>query len=142
MVNDVPFLADAVRRTPAKAGLNIEGLAWTPEGHLLVGLRAPTVTESEPRPHGGQEDAVVLRLKNPEALFAEPRQPAQLGEVVKLDLRGQGIRGMCGDPDRKGDSCPHFARAAQAGMIVRATARPATITARANLAHRLPGAAR
>lgn len=101
IVNQVPFLADAIRRTPARTGLNIEGLAWSPEGHLLIGLRAPTVTESRVRPHGGQEDAVVLRLKNPDALFqALPPRP-EFGDVVKLDLRGQGIRGMAYDPDRK-----------------------------------------
>jgi hypothetical protein len=99
---DVPFLADAIRRTPARAGLNIEGLAFTPDGTLLVGLRSPTITESTPRPHGGQEDAVVLRITNPDALFDDPPQPAQLGETVKLDLRGQGIRGMAWDPGRKG----------------------------------------
>ena len=101
VVQDVPFLADSIRRTPARSGLNIEGLAWTAEGHLLVGLRAPTITESAPRPHGGQEDAVVVRVKNPDSLFSEPAGAAELGDVVKLDLRGQGIRGMCYDPDRK-----------------------------------------
>jgi hypothetical protein len=67
---------------------------------LLIGLRAPTITESTPRPHGGQEDAVVLRLRNPDAVFAGRR--AELGDTVKLDLKGQGIRGMAWDPDRKG----------------------------------------
>lgn len=102
VVNDVPFLADSIRRTPARAGLNIEGLAWTGEGSLLVGLRSPTVTESEQRAHGGQEDAVVLRVKNPNALFEDAPPPATLGDVVKLDLHGQGIRGMAYDPARKG----------------------------------------
>lgn len=99
---EVPFLADSIRRTPARAGLNVEGLAFTPEGHLLVGLRSPTITESTPRPHGGQEDAVVLRIKNPDGLFEDPPQKAILGETVKLDLHGQGIRGMAYDPARKG----------------------------------------
>jgi hypothetical protein len=102
LVNEVPFLADSIRRTPARAGLNIEGLGWAPEGHLLVGLRSPTVTESEKRLHEGQEDAVIVRIKNPEAIFEDPPQAAALGDVVKLDLRGQGIRGMCCDPGRKG----------------------------------------
>lgn len=99
---EVPFLADSIRRTPARSGLNVEGLAFTPEGHLLVGLRAPTITESTPRPHGGQEDAVVLRIKNADGLFEKPQQPALMGDTVKLDLRGQGIRGMAYDPTRKG----------------------------------------
>ncbi|HEU4754448.1 MAG TPA: DUF3616 domain-containing protein [Armatimonadota bacterium] len=101
LVNEVPFLADSIRRTPARAGLNIEGLAWDPAGQLLVGMRAPTVTESAARPHGGQEDAVVVRVKNPDALFVGAGQAALLGDTVKLDLHGQGIRGMCYDPERK-----------------------------------------
>ena len=101
IVNHLPFLADSIRRTPARTGLNIEGLAWDPQGQLLLGLRAPTITESTPRAHGGQEDAVVLRLKNPDQLFTQPGQPAVLGEVVKLDLHGQGIRGMAYDPRLK-----------------------------------------
>jgi hypothetical protein len=101
VVNQVPFLADSIRRTPARAGLNIEGLAWDPAGELLVGLRSPTVTESTPRQHGGQEDAVVVRVKNPGALFGSAKEAAVLGDTVKLDLRGQGIRGMAYDPSRK-----------------------------------------
>jgi hypothetical protein len=101
IVTGVPFLADSIRRTPARTGLNLEGLAWDPQGQLLLGLRAPTVTESTPRDHGGQEDAVVLRLKNPDALFSPSPPPAKLGDVVKLDLHGQGIRGMAYDPRRK-----------------------------------------
>lgn len=101
--SDVPFLADAMRRPPARAGLNIGGLAWDgPAGELVVGLRSPTVTESRPRPGGGQEDAVVLRIRNSEGLFAEPPQPARLADVVKINLRGEGIHGMCYDPDRRG----------------------------------------
>lgn len=98
LLRDLPFLADAIRRPPARAGLNIEGLACSPEGELVIGLRAPTITESARREHGGQEDAVVVRVVNPDALFVAPPQPASLAEVVKLDLRGQGIRGMCFDP--------------------------------------------
>jgi hypothetical protein len=101
VVNDVPFLADSIRRTPARAGLNAGGLAWDPQGMLVIGLRSPTVTESRPRATEGQEDAVVLRVKNPDALFQEPPQPAQLADVVKLDLRGQGIHGLAYDPERK-----------------------------------------
>jgi len=101
LVNNVPFLGDSIRRTPARTGLNVGGLAWDPQGHLLVGLRAPTITESAPRSHGGQEDAVVVRIKNPDGIFESPPQPALLGDVVKLDLRGQGIHGMAYDPGLK-----------------------------------------
>lgn len=99
IVNNVPFLADSIRRTPARAGHNIEGLAWDPRGQLLLGFRAPTVTESRRREDGGQEDAVVVWLQNPDALFSG--EPAQLGDVVKLDLHGGGIRGMAYDPRLK-----------------------------------------
>ncbi len=100
IVSQIPFLADAIRRTPARTGLNIEGLAWQPEQGLLVGLRAPTITESTPRPHGAQEDAVVLRLANPEACLggAEPI----FGDTSKIDLQGQGIRGMVWDVKKGG----------------------------------------
>jgi hypothetical protein len=101
IVNGLPFLADAIRRTPARTGLNIEGLAWDPRGQLLIGFRAPTVTESKRREDGGQEDAVVVWLKNPDEVFAETGKPAVLGEVVKLDLHGGGIRGMAYDPRLK-----------------------------------------
>lgn len=97
----LPFLADSIRRTPARTGLNIEGAAWVPPGHLLLGLRSPTVTESTPRPHGGQEDAVVLRIRNPLSLFADPPSPADMADPIKLDLHGQGIRAMAWDPVRK-----------------------------------------
>jgi len=101
--NSLPFLADAMRRPPARAGLNIAGLAWDSRSNeLVVGLRSPTVTESRPRPHGGQEDAVVLRIQNVDALFAGQPQAARLAPPVKIDLRGEGIHGMCYDPDRKG----------------------------------------
>lgn len=101
--NGIPFLADAMRRPPARAGLNIAGLAWDPRtNELVVGLRSPTVTESRPRPHGGQEDAVVLRIQNVDALFTGTPQAARLAPIVKVDLRGEGIHGMCYDPDRKG----------------------------------------
>ncbi|MGV3724810.1 MAG: hypothetical protein ACO1SX_28255 [Actinomycetota bacterium] len=101
IVNGLPFLADAIRRTPARTGLNIEGLAWDPRGPLLLGFRAPTVTESKRREDGGQEDAVVVWLKNPQEVFDHPGKPAVLGEVVKLDLHGGGIRGMAYDPRLK-----------------------------------------
>jgi hypothetical protein len=102
ITRELPFLGDSVRRPPAKAGLCLEGLAVGPQGELLIGVRSPTVTESRPRPHGGQEDAVVVPVRNPAELFAAPAKPVRFGEVVKLDLHGQGIRGLCYDPGRKG----------------------------------------
>lgn len=94
-----PFLADAARRTPAKAGVNLEGMSWGPEGHLYLGFRAPTVTTF--REQGGNEDAVVLALKNPATLFADPPEPPMLDEPVIWNLEGQGIRDMVWDDERK-----------------------------------------
>ncbi len=98
IVETFPFLTDSIRRTPARAGLSLDGLALLPSGELLVGVRSPTITESTPRPAGGQEDAVVLTLRQPRSLFSEPRQPAHLSAAEKLDLGGQGIRAMCPAP--------------------------------------------
>ena len=74
----------AAAQTPAKAkgGLNIEGLAATPKGALLIGFRNPL-------PEG---KALLATLSNPngvlggeKALFADP---------VLLDLGGLGIRSL------------------------------------------------
>jgi hypothetical protein len=102
IVGEVPFLGDSIRRPPAKAGLCLEGLTVGPAGELLIGVRSPTVTESKPRPHGGQEDAVVVPVRSPEALFLIPPKPVVFGEVAKLDLHGQGLRALSYDPARKG----------------------------------------
>ncbi len=63
------------------AELNIEGMAATPEGGLLIGLRTTMA---------GQ--AVILHLKNPKAV-AKGRKPA-FGSQVRLDLGGSGIRSL------------------------------------------------
>jgi len=64
------------------AGFNIEGLAATPEGGLLVGLRGPV-------PAGR---ALLVPVLNP-AELPEGR-PARIGQPVSLDLGGHGIRDM------------------------------------------------
>src|SRR5262249_32923073 len=74
------------------AGFNIEGLAWAPEGDLLIGLRSPTI----------ESQALVLRLKNPNNIFDKPEEPVTLTIESKLALEGMGIRGMCYDEERKG----------------------------------------
>src|SRR4029434_3529315 len=75
---DVPELLQAQGRTAAQSGLNIEGLERTDNGHLLVGLRSPTVTFTEERPDRCQEDALVLRITNPDALFSGEAERAVL----------------------------------------------------------------
>jgi hypothetical protein len=73
-------------------GFNIEGLAWAPEGNLLIGVRSPTL---------GAE-AIVLRLHNVNNLFDKPTEPVALTMEATLDLGGLGIRGMSYDVERKG----------------------------------------
>lgn len=63
-------------------GLNIEGLAVTPEGRLLIGFRNPI-----PESH-----ALVVPLLNPNEVVMGSR--AELGPPLLLDLGGQGIRDM------------------------------------------------
>lgn len=73
-------------------GFNIEGLAWAPEGNLLIGVRSPTL---------GAE-AIVLRLNNVNNIFDKPTEPVVLTMEAKLALDGLGIRGMCYDEERNG----------------------------------------
>jgi hypothetical protein len=66
------------------AELNIEGLAATPEGGLLIGLRAPL----------RNGNAIVVRFKNPEAMVGSPGVLPEFAEVPPLDLGGLGIRSL------------------------------------------------
>jgi Protein of unknown function (DUF3616) len=77
-------IADASRRAAeAEGGLNIEGLAATPDGRLLIGLRNPV-------PRGR---ALLIALDNPDEVIARGR-PARLGGVIELELGGRGIRSI------------------------------------------------
>jgi len=66
----------------AEGGLNIEGLAATPEGRLLIGFRNPL--------RSGR--ALVVPLDNPAEVVAGRR--ARLGAPTELDLGGRGIRSI------------------------------------------------
>lgn len=82
-------LLGAARRAPKDpGGLSIEGLADTPAGHLLIGLRNPV-------PAAG---ALLLLLENPADVVQGA--PARFGPHGTLDLGGQGIRSI----ERHGDS--------------------------------------
>jgi hypothetical protein len=67
----------------AKGGFNIEGLAATPEGGLLIGFR-------NPRP--GKE-AIVIPLNNPADVVDAGKRPV-FGNPRLLDLEGRGIRSI------------------------------------------------
>jgi len=79
-----PFQLEAAALRPAKAkgGLNIEGLAATPSGALLIGFRNPL--------HEGK--ALLVPLTNPNAVMAGEK--AEFGDPVLLNLGGLGIRSL------------------------------------------------
>ena len=68
----------------APGGLNIEGLAATPYGRLLVGFRNPL----------REGRALVVPLDNPAELLAGKSARPVFGRPALLDLGGRGIRSM------------------------------------------------
>ena len=74
--------ASAPCAAEADGGLNIEGLAATPEGSLLIGLRNPL--------HQGR--ALLVPLLNPDDLLTGA--PARFGAPVEFDLGQRGIRSI------------------------------------------------
>jgi Protein of unknown function (DUF3616) len=78
-------LAKAAKIAPKEpGGLNIEGLAATPQQELLIGLRNPIVAGR----------ALVLKLKNPHDLVLDSAASAKFGKAIELDLGGLGVRSM------------------------------------------------
>lgn len=68
-------------------GFNIEGLAATADGKLLIGFRNPI-------PHG---KALVIPINNPNELIEEDASAivrASFGDAIELDLQGRGIRSI------------------------------------------------
>lgn len=63
--------------------LNIEALAATPEGGLLIGLRQPL--------RNGR--ALLIPFKNPAAVI-DHDAPPEFGAAISLDLKGGGFRSM------------------------------------------------
>jgi hypothetical protein len=78
-----PYRLDAAARlAPEADGLNIEGLAATADGKLLIGLRSPLQ----------QQRALLIPLDNPDEVIAGG--PARFGAPIELDLGGRGIRSI------------------------------------------------
>jgi hypothetical protein len=76
-------IAQAASRMPeAEGGFNIEGLAATPWGSLLIGMRNPA-------PRGM---ALLVELVNPARVVEG--DAAQFGAVIELDLGGRAIRSI------------------------------------------------
>jgi len=82
--NLAPFdLAKASRRAPKdKDALNIEGLAATPDGRLLIGFRNPI----------RRGRALIVPLNNPRDVIRGAM--AQIGEPLELELDGLGVRSL------------------------------------------------
>lgn len=74
--------AAAGRKPEDNDGLNIEGLAATPDGKLLIGFRNPLA----------KGRALVIPLENPAEVIDGKR--ARLGKAIELDLGRRGIRSI------------------------------------------------
>jgi hypothetical protein len=76
-------LSGASKKPPkSEGGLNIEGLAATPQGELLIGFRNPIPNKK----------ALLVPLKNPAAVIEG--KSADLGDPIELDLGQRGIRSV------------------------------------------------
>ena len=81
-------LGEASALPPKTAGaLNIEGLAATPDGKLLIGFRNPIPNDK----------ALIIPLENPSAVISGSK--AIFGQPIELALGGLGIRSL----ERVGD---------------------------------------
>ena len=80
----------ATRKPEDPGGLNIEGLAATAEGHLLVGFRNPV-------PAGL---ALIVRIENPGDVVMGTAAP-KVSKRAILDLGGRGVRALEATPDGK-----------------------------------------
>lgn len=77
-------LATASEKPPEDpVGLNIEGLAATADGHLLIGFR-------NPRPSG---KTVIVPIENPREVIDKSAKPL-FGDAILLDLGRRGIRSI------------------------------------------------
>ncbi len=72
-----------LRDNNAANGFNIEGLARTPNGKLLIGLRNPVV----------KGKALAVPLDNPDEVLLKGAPP-RFGKIVPLSLGGNGIRSI------------------------------------------------
>ncbi len=78
-------LASATTRKPEEAGgLNVEGLAASPDGALLVGFRNPVPDNR----------ALIVRIENAARLVDGTDDAAHLTVGGHLDLGGRGIRAL------------------------------------------------
>ena len=85
-----PLLARAAKVLDVKrhGGLNIEGLVFDQrKARLMVGFRTPQAAGR----------AVVAQIENPAGIFERREAPKIAPDLIRLDLDGEGIRGMVWD---------------------------------------------
>lgn len=90
-----PLLAESTAITDVKTagGFNIEGLAFDrDERAMLIGFRSPQADGK----------AVLVRLENPRDLFERGARAVIGTEMILLDMKGDGVRGMAYDPRLEG----------------------------------------
>lgn len=81
------------RKVKEEGGFNIEGLSFDAEKqHLLVGLRSPV----------SNQDAIIVTVENPGAIFEQGEKARISDDVIRLDLKGGGIRALSYDPYLRG----------------------------------------
>jgi hypothetical protein len=90
-----PLLAESTAITDVKnaGGFNIEGLSFDrDERAMLIGFRSPQADGK----------AVLVRLENPRDLFESGARAVIGPEMILLDMKGDGVRGMAYDPRLEG----------------------------------------
>jgi len=86
-----PFLKASTKEKDVRgaSGFNIEGLSFDQsKQQLLIGLRAPL----------DDGKAMILTLQNPKEVFTLGEKAQISQKIIRLDLKGGGIRGISYDP--------------------------------------------
>lgn len=87
LMKNVGELREMGDRKAKDGGLNIEGLAWDPQGsRLLLGLRSPVIN--------GQALIVPLRLRESQGAFSGDNLEVAETKVIRLPLGGSGVRSV------------------------------------------------
>ena len=87
LVERVPELKDEGWKKGKDDGLNIEGIAWDPDGRrLLLGLRSPLLS--------GQALIVPIRVPDADAPFTIENLSIGESPTIRLSLDGLGIRSI------------------------------------------------
>ena len=87
LLDQVEDLKEAGSKKGKEDGLNIEGIAWDPDGHrLLLGLRSPL--------SANQAMIVPIGIRDPAAPFTVENLAIGQYPTIKLSLDGLGIRSI------------------------------------------------